>query len=133
MRFVRKGVTNVAESFNDAVKRFTDELAELLISKRLDYGPGNLCEFGDFGVLVRVSDKFHRLKNLHKAGTEPANEAVTDTWQDIAGYAILALMMIQYGEDGYRQLEAIRPKGKAKFRVAEPVAEALPIETDYER
>lgn len=94
-------------TFNEAVQTFTDELAKLLIRKRLDYGPGNLVEFGQFGVLVRLSDKLHRLRNLHERGTAPLHESVLDTWQDIAGYAILALMMISYGESGYVALEAV--------------------------
>lgn len=102
------------KTFNEAVQEFTDDLAKLLINKRLDYGAGNLAEFGTYGVLVRVSDKFHRLKNLSQKGTEPENEAITDTWQDIAGYAILALMIDKYGMQGYTALQAEKPLTGAK-------------------
>ena len=32
--------------------------------KQHDYGPGNIAGFGEQGVLVRVSDKIARVKNL---------------------------------------------------------------------
>jgi hypothetical protein len=92
-------------TFDRAVKEFTDELAELLIRKRRDYGPGNLAEFGDFGILVRAGDKFTRLKTLLQSGQEPANEPIDDTWQDLAGYSILALMVRKFGHEDFRRLE----------------------------
>ena len=120
----------MAEDFETVVYRFTNELAELLIRKRKDYGPGNLAEFGDFGVLVRVSDKFHRLKTLLGSGAEPANESIEDTWQDVAGYSILALMIRAYGMAGYVALEN-KPTPKLKYkREPEPEPMAYPAE-DY--
>ena len=44
-----------------------DELGNLLISKQRDYGPGNINNaYGGpiNGLMVRMGDKFERLKNL---------------------------------------------------------------------
>lgn len=69
------------------------EIAELLERKQADYGSNNIAKFGTKGVLVRVSDKVERLVNLTwDNDKEPNFESVEDTWRDIAGYAILALL-----------------------------------------
>ena len=73
------------------------EIAELLDQKRADYGTENIKKFGSYGVLVRVSDKVERLINLSKRNNKPNFESVEDTWRDIAGYAILALIELREG------------------------------------
>ena len=73
------------------------EIAELLDQKRQDYGTENIKKFGSYGVLVRVSDKVERLINLSKRDDTPNFESVEDTWRDIAGYAILALIELREG------------------------------------
>ena len=73
------------------------EIAELLDRKRADYGTENIKKFGSYGVLVRVSDKVERLINLSKRNNKPNFESVEDTWRDIAGYAILALIELREG------------------------------------
>lgn len=82
-----------AQTFNEACHQVADEIAKLVISKQADYGHGNILAFGELGVLVRASDKLERLKNLLNKKTIPINEAVEDSWQDLAGYAIIALML----------------------------------------
>lgn len=73
------------------------EIANLLDQKRQDYGVENIRKFGSYGVLVRVSDKVERLINLSGKGKEPNFETTEDTWKDIAGYAILALIELREG------------------------------------
>ena len=73
------------------------EIAELLDQKWTDYGTENIKKFGSYGVLVRVSDKVERLINLSKRNNKPNFESVEDTWRDIAGYAILALIELREG------------------------------------
>ncbi len=73
------------------------EIVELLDRKRADYGTENIKKFGSYGVLVRVSDKVERLINLSKRNDKPNFESVEDTWRDIAGYAILALIELREG------------------------------------
>ena len=74
-----------------------EEIATLLDQKRADYGSENIKKFGSQGVLVRVSDKVERLINLSRKGGEVNFESVEDTWRDIAGYAILALIELREG------------------------------------
>ena len=72
------------------------EIAELLEKKQADYGNNNIIKFGTKGVLVRVNDKVERLINLTwNNDKEPKFESVEDTWKDIAGYAILALIELR--------------------------------------
>ena len=80
-------------NFEAACRKIASDLAELCISKQRDYGKGNILGFGEFGVLVRLNDKVERLKNL--IGKDPLNESVEDTWRDVAGYAIISLMLIE--------------------------------------
>ena len=78
-----------------------DELGNLLISKQRDYGPGNINNaFGGpmNGLLVRMGDKFERLKNLFAFGDgKPQHEPIEDSFKDLANYAIIA-MMVQRGK-----------------------------------
>lgn len=77
------------------------ELLRLLASKQRDYGHGNILKFGRLGIVVRLSDKLERLKNLTAKGVSPANESIADTLHDIVGYSVIALMLL----DGTFKLE----------------------------
>ena len=73
-----------------------DEIGNLLITKQADYGPGNINNaFGGpiNGLLVRIGDKFERLKNLFKSGSQPKYESIEDSFKDMANYAVIALMI----------------------------------------
>lgn len=72
---------------------FADVL-DTVIGKQRDYGHGNILRFGLQGVVVRMSDKVERLKNLLRSGQKPAYEAIDDTALDIVGYSMIALMLI---------------------------------------
>lgn len=72
-----------------------DELGNLLISKQRDYGPGNINNaFGGpiNGLMVRMGDKFERLKNLLASGHNPEHESIEDSFKDLANYCIIAMM-----------------------------------------
>jgi len=68
-------------------KQAVDNLV-VLAEKQHDYGPGNISSFGEVGVLVRASDKVARLRNL--MGRVAKNEAIGDSWLDIANYGVIA-------------------------------------------
>jgi hypothetical protein len=78
-----------------------DAMHKLLVGKQHDYGHGNILHFGTVGVAVRLCDKIARLQNLLKRGGEAKHEALTDTYMDILGYAVIALML----EEGSFELE----------------------------
>jgi hypothetical protein len=73
-----------------------DELGNLLISKQRDYGPGNVNNaYGGpiNGLMVRMGDKFERLKNLLASGHTPEHESIEDSFKDLANYCIIAMMV----------------------------------------
>ena len=84
-----KLMEQMANDFN----HYARVVAALLTKKNMDYGPGNIAEFGMHGVLVRLSDKIERLKHLLLNDMTPSNEAIEDTLLDIAGYAIIGRMI----------------------------------------
>lgn len=72
----------------------TFENIQLLDKKQQDYGPGNISAFGEHGVLVRLSDKFERLKNLlTNRRRKPRNEPIIDSWRDISNYGVIAILV----------------------------------------
>ena len=92
---------------NPAVTRIraaAGEVFHLLEQKNASYGDNNLRKFGRFGILVRVSDKIERLKNLleNKVSTT-LTETEKDTWMDIAGYAIQAVRFINEEQGNHAQ------------------------------
>lgn len=69
------------------------DVTNLLVKKQTDYGPANINEFGQFGLVVRTHDKVARLENLLAKGIHPSNEAVSDTYMDIVGYSAIGIMV----------------------------------------
>ena len=70
------------------------EIKNLLIEKNKRYGENNIRKFGEQGIVIRASDKVERLRTMlfEKVG-DTNDESIDDTWMDLAGYAILALML----------------------------------------
>ena len=75
-----------------AFVRLQIDQALVMEGKQTDYGSGNISAFGEFGVLVRCSDKVNRLKTLLEARRAPKHEALEDSWKDLANYGIIGLM-----------------------------------------
>lgn len=83
-------------TFNEAIHEIANEIADLVISKQKDYGIGNILKSPagpEPGIIVRIGDKLNRLWNLLSKKKEPKNESLEDSWQDVAGYALIALMV----------------------------------------
>jgi len=73
-------------------------VADLLEQKNHDYGRSYdelREEFGEVSFLVRIGDKFNRLKTLVKHPAEVKTESVEDTIKDIIGYCTLELCFRQ--------------------------------------
>ena len=82
------------DSFEEACRSVALQVAEIVISKQYDYGHDNILTFREQGLVVRLWDKVARLKNLLWVSKEsPKNESIEDTFTDIAGYAIIGLML----------------------------------------
>jgi hypothetical protein len=75
-----------------------DELLPLMEKKSRDYGGedclSNMQDFGWIGAMVRVGDKYNRIKNFLRAGEFVVKEEDIDvTLQDLANYVLLALVL----------------------------------------
>lgn len=70
-----------------------DRLVDMLAAKQHDYGHNNILRYGVGGVQVRISDKVCRLKNLLGRGKNANHEAVEDSFVDIVGYCVIAVML----------------------------------------
>tara|TARA_R110002110_G_scaffold44393_3_gene136803 strand:- start:2018 stop:2359 length:342 start_codon:yes stop_codon:yes gene_type:complete len=86
---------NTPHSFEEACTRVAIQISQVVIDKQHDYGQDNILAFKEQGLVVRLWDKVNRLKNLVWKDTEPKNEPITDTFTDIAGYAIIGLMLAE--------------------------------------
>ena len=84
----------IQKSIEEACREVDSQIAEIVISKQHDYGHDNILAFKEQGLVVRLWDKVARLKNLlWKNTNQPKNESIEDTFTDIAGYAIIGIML----------------------------------------
>lgn len=73
-------------------------VAELLKRKNTDYGNSydeTRREFGSVAFLLRINDKFGRLKTLTKQDAQVNDESIEDTLEDIIGYCTLELRYLR--------------------------------------
>lgn len=70
-----------------------DSMHKLLVSKQHDYGHQNILMFGHTGIAIRMCDKIARLFTLQEDDRPAANESLVDTWRDLVGYSVIALML----------------------------------------
>ena len=87
------------DDYLEDFKAVTNEMLELTTIKNHDYGGhtdpfANFREFGQFGILVRLSDKWKRIKTAlwEKREFAVVEETVEDTIKDLAVYAIILLI-----------------------------------------
>ena len=83
------------ETFEDSCRQPALKIADIVIAKQHDYGHDNILAFREQGLVVRLWDKINRLKKLVWENNEPKNEAIEDTFTDVAGYAIIGLMLAE--------------------------------------
>jgi len=88
--------------------KLVDKMKEIHAAKNQDYGNwhplGNFMEAEGFGVspfkgvLIRLSDKYTRVKTLSKKADmvgEVKDESIEDTLIDMANYSILAVILFR--------------------------------------
>lgn len=68
------------------------EIEAIMRERHEKYGPGNIAQFGDYGVMVRLADKLARLQ--HSSGKDYADEATRDAWLDVIGYGLIGLAWV---------------------------------------
>lgn len=66
-----------------------------VLGKQKMYGHGNIARFEVPGIVIRMNDKLERLKNLRGFDGPILFEPVQDTWLDICGYSIIAIMWLR--------------------------------------
>lgn len=80
----------------------TTQLHNTYVAKNKDYGDSfgkSISEFGLISGLVRISDKYERLKNLIQTETTPAvSESLHDTLLDLANYSIMLAIELEKPE-----------------------------------
>lgn len=91
--------SNANKEFEEILHAIVSDIEQLLIKKNKDYGAKNLLTFGNLGILIRLSDKLERLKNHVLNNSELNNESLDDTLKDIAGYAIMWLVLSKENYD----------------------------------
>ena len=119
------GMAFTEEQTKPVIKAMLDCL-DLFDKKQRDYGSANIAVFGDPGILTRMFDKLHRLKNLYdRNGDAAVDESIDDTITDICNYAAMMLVCRRGQWRGYT------PKGKADTKAAqvERLGEALGCRT----
>lgn len=77
------------QAFDEELKK----LLEIFVKKHKDYGKDNILDNGELGIVFRINDKLRRIQNLISRPGDPMNESVRDNWQDIAVYAVIALLL----------------------------------------
>ena len=99
------GVVNVDNLEKDEkVQHFAnivEEMTELYEKKNHDYGDSFKEMFNEFGMtsaLIRLSDKYRRLKTLAKSDAK-VNESVRDTLIDLACYAVMTIIELEDRDD----------------------------------
>ena len=90
----------------DEFKKIQSEMYETFCKKQRNYGPGNISvgtslqtkedvKLSLTGLWFRINDKVQRLKQLIIFGhKDVVNESVTDTFQDLSVYGIIAQLVI---------------------------------------
>lgn len=85
-------VKQSSSSFEQSVRRHTDRIADVLVSKNLSYGDSALNPVRIFSkadrmeqLYIRLDDKISRVKSGHEYPGD-------DTIQDIIGYCLLVLI-----------------------------------------
>lgn len=74
-------------------------LTDLLVRKSTLYGTSNHALYGVIGIMVRISDKVARMQALmgNRHASPEAEYRWRDTLYDIAGYAVLGLLLLERG------------------------------------
>lgn len=85
--------------------KIVKEMYEIYKAKNADYGDSvhdTFLKYGLLSFLVRMEDKISRLRSLTLKGKKEQrvkNESILDTLQDLANYAILAIIELEEQAD----------------------------------
>ena len=95
---LRQFYENVASAAFEGLSRSYaegwDSICRFVADKQRDYGHGNILAFEHIGLIVRISDKVARIRNLEARGSAGTVEPLADAWVDIVGYCLVGLMLL---------------------------------------
>jgi len=87
-----------SEVFEDRILHVVQENVAVLLAKHRDYGPKNISQSPGGalnGLRVRMHDKLARINHLIDNKATPENEALIDSFLDLANYAIIAQLVLR--------------------------------------
>jgi len=88
------GLVGYANETKVSVEEAGMRVLRTVIGKQRMYGHGNISRFGTPGLVIRLNDKLERLKNIQKHDGPVLFEPLNDTWLDICGYSVIAVMWL---------------------------------------
>ena len=100
-------ISYIMEKYPETSKTFQDiqfNQWELFCKKQKDYGPKNISvgtnleteeevKLALTGLWFRMNDKMQRFQQIVINNQEPENESLTDTFMDLANYALIAQLV----------------------------------------
>jgi len=89
------GLNGYAAELKISVEEAGIQVLDTIIGKQRMYGHGNIARFAIPGIAIRLNDKLERLKNLQKHDGPVLFEPINDTWLDICGYSVIALLWMR--------------------------------------
>ena len=97
----------------EKLERIASDIIQILEKKNADYGNSFFATRDEYGIdafLVRITDKFNRLKSIATRGTFYF-ESYTDTIKDIIGYCLLELVYLEDATTEEKILQALQGEG----------------------
>ena len=98
-------ITYSYDDLETDIERLITELSSMREMKGSDYSGevdtlDNLRDFGWWGVVVRIGDKYKRLKRATMSPKlKVPDESVEDTMKDLINYALFLLIMYRQAEN----------------------------------
>jgi hypothetical protein len=88
----------VQTKMGEQIIRVALECIVLFDSKQQDYGSSNIGISGEMGIQVRLQDKVSRMRHLlekrmQEPGMKVNNESLGDTYQDVANYGMIGMLL----------------------------------------
>lgn len=91
-------IIKIMEDVNiNRFKLLTDRMNSIYAAKNHDYGNSfekSCDEYGITAALVRMEDKFNRLKSLKDKEPKVVDESIKDTLLDLANYCLMTRMWL---------------------------------------
>jgi len=95
------------DKYEQAVDTVMERVKALLFERHKKYGKANISLTGEKGVVVRLGDKWARLKHAildnGDKNMDFDDETILDTWYDVIGYGVIGTMLrlgLYFNEEG---------------------------------